>query len=156
MNFDLSNNKSSDSYHVDIPLSQPILSGENKEDFIDEHVFENVFFDLNKSTLRKESRIELNLFAEYLKKNTEIKIELGGHTDSRGNEESNLSLSKARAGAVYEFLVAKGVTAQRMTFRGYGSSMPVVTDEQIEKIFDAESKEAAHQQNRRTVWRETF
>ena len=156
LNFDLSNNKSNDSYHVDIPLSQPILSGENKEDFIDEHVFENVFFDLNKSTLRKESRIELNLFAEYLKKNTEIKIELGGHTDSRGNEESNLSLSKARAGAVFEFLVAKGVSAQRMTFRGYGSSMPVVTDEQIEKIFDAESKEAAHQQNRRTVWRETF
>ena len=57
---------------------------------------------------------------------------------------------------MFEFLVAKGVSAQRMTFRGYGSSMPVVTDEQIEKIFDAESKEAAHQQNRRTVWRETF
>ena len=137
-------------------MSQPIVSGENKEGFIDEHVFENVFFDLNKSTLRKESRIELNLFAEYLKKNSTIKIELGGHTDSRGNEESNINLSKARAGAVFEFLVAQGVSAERMTFIGYGSSMPIVTNDQIEKISETEEKEAAHQQNRRTVWRETF
>ena len=156
LNFDLSNEKVLDSYHIDIPLSKPILEAEHTEEQSDEHIFKNVFFDLNKSTLRKESRIELNLFAEYLKKNSQIKIELGGHTDSRGNEESNVSLSKARAEAVFEYLVAKGVSSERITFMGYGSSMPIVTDDQIKKIPEGIDKEAAHQQNRRTVWRETL
>ena len=156
LNFDLSNNSTADSYHVDIPMTKPILVAKDTHELKDDHIFKNVFFDLNKSTLRKESRIELNLFAEYLKKNASIKIELGGHTDSRGSEESNINLSKARAGAVFEFLVAKGVSPARMTFMGYGSAMPINTDEQIEKIPDAQGKEAAHQQNRRTVWRETF
>lgn len=156
LNFDLSNNKGADSYHVDIPMARPLLVAEDINKTEDEHIFKNVFFDLNKSSLRKESRIELNLFAEYLKKNITIKIELGGHTDSRGNEESNINLSKARAGAVFEFLVAQGVSAERMTFIGYGSSTPIVTNNQIEKIPKTEEKEAAHQQNRRTVWRETF
>jgi len=156
LNFDLSNNQSADSYHVDIPMTRPIMVAKDTNNLTDEHIFKNVFFDLNKSTLRKESRIELNLFAEYLKKNIEIKIELGGHTDSRGNEESNISLSKARAGAVFEFLVTKGISPQRMTFVGYGSSKPIYTEEQIKNIPEAIEKEAAHQQNRRTVWRETL
>ena len=156
LNFDLSNNKVSDSYHVDIPLTKPIAFSKNTNALTNEHIFKNVFFDLNKSTLRKESRIELNLFAEYLKKNVSIKIELGGHTDSRGNEEANLNLSKARARAVFKFLIAQGVSPERMTFEGYGSSMPIITPEQIEKIPKAEDKEAAHQKNRRTVWRETL
>ena len=154
LNFDLSNNQSADSYHVDIPMTRPIIVAKDTHKLTHEHIFKNVFFDLNKSTLRKESRIELNLFAEYLKKNIEIKIELGGHTDSRGNEESNISLSKARAGAVFEFLVSKGISPQRMTFVGYGSSKPIYTEEQIKNIPEAIEKEAAHQQNRRTVWRE--
>ncbi len=156
LNFDLSNNKVSDSYHVDIPLTKPIAFSKNTNALTNEHIFKNVFFDLNKSSLRKESRIELNLFAEYLKKNVSIKIELGGHTDSRGNEEANLNLSKARARAVFEFLTAQGISPERMTFEGYGSSMPIITLEQIEKIPKAEDKEAAHQKNRRTVWRETL
>ena len=156
LNFDLSNNKGTDSYHVDIPLSKPILTSKIKEDSIDEHIFENVFFDLNKFTLRKESRIELNLFAEYLKKNTSIKIELGGHTDSRGNETVNIELSQNRAATVYRYLIDKGVSSDRMTYKGYGSSNPIFSDQQINNMKTTLEKKEAHQKNRRTVWRETL
>ena len=122
----------------------------------EEHVFENVFFDLNKAVLRQESQIELNLFARYLNENPSIKIELGGHTDSRGNQEKNNLLSEQRAGAVYTYLIKKGISAERITFKGYGSSLPLFTDERIEQMNTSKEKEAAHQQNRRTAWREIF
>ena len=119
-------------------------------------MFENVFFDLNKAVLRQESQIELNLFARYLNENPSIKIELGGHTDSRGNQEKNNLLSEQRAGAVYTYLIKKGISAERITFKGYGSSLPLYTDERIEQMSTSKEKEAAHQQNRRTAWREIF
>jgi outer membrane protein OmpA-like peptidoglycan-associated protein len=156
LNFDLSNNKATDSYHVDIPMSKPILTSKTQEDSIDEHIFENVFFDLNMFTLRTESRIELNLFAEYLKKNISIKIELGGHTDSRGNETANIELSQNRAATVYRFLIEKGVSSDRMTFKGYGSSKPIFSEQQINNLTTPLEKKEAHQKNRRTVWRETL
>jgi outer membrane protein OmpA-like peptidoglycan-associated protein len=107
-------------------------------------------------TLRTESRIELNLFAEYLKKNTSIKIELGGHTDSRGNETVNIELSQNRAATVYRYLIDKGVSSDRMTYKGYGSSNPIFSDQQINNMKTTLEKKEAHQKNRRTVWRETL
>ena len=121
-----------------------------------ENIFKNVFFDLNKAILREESKIELNLFASYLKGHDGIKIELGGHTDSRGDEALNLTLSEARAAAVYKFLIERGIPAQRLAYKGYGSSSPIISDEKIGDMNNNSEKEAAHQQNRRTVWRETF
>ncbi len=124
--------------------------------FSAENIFENVFYDLNKSTLRIESRIELDLFARYLAENPNMNIELGGHTDSRGDSEKNLTLSEKRAESVYKYLIEKGISASRMTFKGYGSLYPIFSDESINKMDKNSEKEAAHQQNRRTVWRETF
>ena len=158
LNFDLSKNEQKDSYHIDIPLSKPILV-KNDSSLIaatSENIFKNVFFDLNKSILREESKIELNLFANYLKSHDGIKIELGGHTDSRGDEALNLTLSEARAAAVYKFLIERGIPAQRLAYKGYGSSSPIISDEKIGDMNNNSEKEAAHQQNRRTVWRETF
>ena len=158
LNFDLSKNEQKDSYHIDIPLSKPILVKNDSSVMAaaSENIFKNVFFDLNKSKLREESKIELNLFANYLKGHEDIKIELGGHTDSRGDETRNLALSEARAAAVYQFLLERGIAAQRLTYTGFGSSHPILSDEKIGNIPNNAEKEAAHQQNRRTVWRETF
>ena len=158
LHFDLSDNQGTNSYHIDIPLNKPIHSDEDSSDIknISENIFKNVFFDLNKSKLRKESQIELNLFARYLLENKAIKIELGGHTDSRGDEEKNITLSKGRAAEVYRYLIEKGVSATRMTYKGYGSSDPINSDKAIAKMKTTPEKEVAHQQNRRTVWRETF
>ncbi|MCV5900774.1 OmpA family protein, partial [Escherichia coli] len=65
-------------------------------------------------------------------KRPDIKVEIGGHTDSKGSDAYNLSLSDKRSKSVKDYLVSKGVAAGRMTTRGYGESMPVAdnnTDE---------------------------
>ena len=156
LNFDLSDVSQRESYHIDIPLNKPVDVNvdSNLISNVEENIFKNVFFDFNKAKLRKESQVELNLFAAYLLENKDIRIELGGHTDSRGDEEKNLTLSKERAAAVYEYLIENGVSAARMTYKGYGSSDPIFSDEAIDQLKGSSEKEAAHQQNRRTVWRE--
>jgi outer membrane protein OmpA-like peptidoglycan-associated protein len=133
-----------DSYHLDVPL--------NPETSQQENVLANVFFDLGKSTLRPESKIELNDFVAYLKRNPTIKIELGGHTDSRGNKDENLKLSNDRAKTVYDYLITNGVLANRLSYKGFGSIQPIYTDEAISKLGSDIEKEQAHQKNRRTVY----
>ncbi len=145
LNFNLKVTEGQKSFHIDIPL--------NPETSSDENVLANVFFDLNKSTLRPESKVELNKFANYLKSNPKIIIELGGHTDSRGNKEDNLKLSSDRAKSVYDYLVSVGIQATRITFKGYGSTQPIISDEEIAKKSTQQEKEAAHQKNRRTVYK---
>jgi len=144
LNFNLLIPDGKDSYHLDIPL--------NPETSQQENVLANVFFDLGKSTLRPESKVELNDFVAYLKKNPKIKIELGGHTDSRGNKEENLKLSNDRAKTVYDYLIANGVLANRLSYKGFGSTQPIYTDEAILKLTTEIEKEQAHQKNRRTVY----
>ena len=113
----------------------------------------NVFFDLNKSTLRKESYLELDKLVDLLQKNETIHIEIGGHTDSRGDNEENLTLSFNRAKAVYDYAVAKNVSKERLTYKGYGSSKAVHTDDSINALTEYKAKEAAHQENRRTEYK---
>tara|TARA_Y100001978_G_C23702869_1_gene442428 strand:- start:5595 stop:7634 length:2040 start_codon:yes stop_codon:yes gene_type:complete len=158
LNFDLMGEIEDQSYHIDIPLNKPANSDVNRGPYeaSKEHVFKNVFFDLNKAILRKESQIELNLFVRYLTENPNIKIELSGHTDSRGNSERNDLLSEQRAEAVYAYLIEKGISDKRITFKGYGSSLPLFSDEKIKRMNSSKEREDAHQQNRRTAWREIF
>jgi outer membrane protein OmpA-like peptidoglycan-associated protein len=144
LNFNLLIPDGKESYHLDVPL--------NPETSQQENVLANVFFDLGKSTLRPESKIELNDFVAYLKKNSKIKIELGGHTDSRGNKDENLKLSNDRAKTVYDYLIANGVLANRLSYKGFGSIQPIYTDEAISKLGSDIEKEQAHQKNRRTVY----
>lgn len=145
LNFNLKIEEGQKSFHLDIPL--------NPETSSEENILANVFFDLNKSTLRPESKVELNKFASFLKANPKMKIELGGHTDSRGNKDENMKLSADRAKSVFEYLVGSGIPAERMSYKGYGSTMPIMTDEAIAKLVSAQEKEIAHQKNRRTVYK---
>jgi outer membrane protein OmpA-like peptidoglycan-associated protein/tetratricopeptide (TPR) repeat protein len=144
LNFNLLIPDGKDSYHLDIPL--------NPETSQKENVLANVFFDLGKSTLRPESKVELNEFVSYLKKNPKIRIELGGHTDSRGNKDENLKLSNDRAKTVYDYLIANGISDTRLTYKGFGSITPIISDAEIAKLSSEIEKEQAHQKNRRTVY----
>mgnify|MGYP001188199819 CR=1 FL=1 len=131
--------------HMDVPMipltdDQPILLA-------------NVFFDLSKSTLRKESYVELNKLYNFLKENKDIRIEVAGHTDTRGDDEANMQLSKDRAKAVYDYLVEKGIDASRLEHKGYGETKPINTDEEIAALESEEAKEKAHQENRRTEYK---
>ena len=116
-------------------------------------VLANVFFDLSKSTLRKESYVELNKLVEFLEKNKTIHIEIGGHTDSRGDEIKNNTLSQNRAKSVKDYLISKGIESTRLSAVGYAATKPVYTDEEIAKLTDNAEQEAAHQSNRRTEYK---
>lgn len=106
---------------VDIAL-HPIESGERI-------ALNNVFFETGKWALLPESEYELGKVVELMEKNPTLRIELGGHTDNVGRPEANQKLSEQRAKAVYDYLVSKGIAAARLTYRGYGETMPVATNE---------------------------
>lgn len=142
-NFNMTNPDRLEAIHMDVPLV-PIVSDAPIR-------LANVFFDLNKATLRKESYVELDKLVEFLNKYPSIRIEIGGHTDSRGS--NNQVLSESRAKSVHDYIVSKGVSADRLEHKGYGSSKPVYTDEQIAGLATDEEKEAAHQANRRTEYK---
>jgi len=91
-------------------------------------VLKNVNFDFAKSTLQASSNVELMKVVAFLKANPSYKIALSGHTDNIGNKSSNLLLSQNRSIAVKEYLVSKGIAANRIETAGYGSSKPVASN----------------------------
>lgn len=92
-------------------------------------VLRNVFFDVNKATLRSESESELARLTDILKNNPTIKIQIDGHTDSDGNDDHNLKLSDGRAHAVVQYLVTKGISKDRLSWKGYGETKPVAPND---------------------------
>jgi outer membrane protein OmpA-like peptidoglycan-associated protein len=88
-------------------------------------ILHNVFFDIDRSTLRTDSEVELLKLYEVLANNPLLKIEISGHTDSDGDELHNLKLSDDRAKAVKDYLVKKGISESRLVYKGYGESQPM-------------------------------
>jgi len=89
----------------------------------------NVFFDFDKWDLRPESFMELNRVVKLLIENPAIEIEMSAHTDSRGSDEYNITLSENRARSVMEYILAKGIATNRITSQGYGETKPVVPND---------------------------
>ncbi|TAF45460.1 MAG: OmpA family protein [Sphingobacteriales bacterium] len=89
----------------------------------------NVFFEFGKSNLKTESFAELNRIATYLKQQPNVKIQMGGHTDNIGTDVANLKLSTDRAKEVQLYLVKQGISESRITFKGYGKTLPVATND---------------------------
>lgn len=88
-----------------------------------------VYFDFDKATLRPEGIAILNDAAALLKTNQRVVVEVAGHTDSVGSEPYNQGLSERRANSVKDYLTSQGVTATRLTARGYGEVQPVATND---------------------------
>jgi len=105
-------------YKMDVPL-QPIEAGVGG-------ILKNVYFDVDKFDLKPESQGELNKLVLFLNANPEMKIEIGGHTDSDGDKKHNQLLSENRAKAVYNYLIKYGIDAARLTYKGYGDTKPLV------------------------------
>jgi OmpA-OmpF porin, OOP family len=84
----------------------------------------NVFFDSGKSTLRPESNKELDQLAEYMNLKKTLVIEIAGHTDNVGAADANQKLSEERANAVRQYLLKKGIAANRVIAKGYGDTQP--------------------------------
>jgi len=95
-------------------------------------VLNNVFFDFDRAVLKPESYPELNRIVELMDDRTSLAIEISGHTDAIGTESYNLGLSQRRAQAVYNYLVEKGVSRDRLNVKYFGENQPVQTNETIE------------------------
>lgn len=89
----------------------------------------NIFFDFGKATLRPESYPELDRLVGYMTQNEKMEIELSGHTDNVGSDDANLKLSDERAKSVTEYVVSKGIAANRIAAKGYGEAKPVATND---------------------------
>lgn len=131
----------------------------------------NILYDFGKYDLRPESMVSLDKLVETLNDNPNVTIELMSHTDSRDTEEYNQNLSQQRAQVVVDYLIQKGIAADRLTAVGYGESEPKIVDQQIStespflksgtslteqyinSLPNEEQKEIAHQINRRTEFK---
>ena len=116
-----------------VPLS-PIEIGE-------EITLRNIFFETAKYDLLPTSNAELRKVVELMKNNPELHIELAGHTDNVGRAEYNQTLSENRAKAVYDYLIEHGIDEERLSYRGYGATHPVASND----------TEEGRAQNRRTT-----
>lgn len=131
----------------------------------------NVFYDFGKWNLRPEAMVSLDKLIETLGDNPNITIELMSHTDSRASDEFNLELSQKRAQSVVDYLIERGIPADRLEAKGYGETMPKVvtariaeqypflregtelTESFINSLPTEDQQEIAHQLNRRTEFR---
>ncbi len=88
-------------------------------------ILNNIFFKRRTAELKEESFPELSRFISFLKTNKKIIIEISGHTDNRGKFEDNMKLSKNRAQAITDYVVKKGIKADRIIVKGYGQKFPI-------------------------------
>lgn len=123
-NFLLSQHSPDSTYEKNIAL-QPIEVNASV-------ILKNIFFDVNKYDLKPESQVELDKLVQLLTDNPTLKVEISGHTDNTGTTADNLVLSNNRAKSVVNYLITKGIAANRLTYKGYGESQPIAdnkTDE---------------------------
>ena len=110
------------------PALQPVVSLYKQLATKGIYTFENVNFASGKWNLQPAAFTELDDLTAFLKENPTKKIEIGGHTDSQGTVVSNQQLSENRAKAVYNYLIEKGIDAERLNFKGYGETKPKMTN----------------------------
>ncbi len=102
----------------------------------------DIYFATNSYVLTEKSKEIIESFIEFLKDNPHIKVEIQGHTDDVGNDQSNLVLSDNRAKSVYEFIIQQGVASNRLTYKGFGKTKPIASN----------ANEEGKAKNRRTVF----
>jgi outer membrane protein OmpA-like peptidoglycan-associated protein len=122
----------------ELVLTEPIRAGSVI-------ILENIYYDFNKSAIRKGAAPDLEALARLMSRYPSLEIELGAHTDSRGEESYNLELSLKRADSAKQFLVNKGIEPDRIKAFGYGEAFIRNKCENGVSCTDEE-----HQYNRRT------
>lgn len=103
-------------------------------------VLKNIFFATGKATLTESSTTELSNLLKLLNDIPTLKLEISGHTDNVGSASKNKILSEKRAKAVVDYLVKKGISQDRLVYKGYGFEKPIASNK----------TKAGRQQNRRT------
>ena len=114
-----------------------------------EYTLNNIYFEYDKAELTPESKIELQQLIVFLIQNPDLKIEIAAHTDNKGNADYNLKLSQERAKSVADFLISKGINANRLVAKGYGMTQPIAYNNNPDGSDNAEGR----QKNRRIIFK---
>jgi peptidoglycan-associated lipoprotein len=104
---------------------------------------DNIYYDYDSYNLREESKPSLDKLVKLLEDTPGALVQINSHTDERGKFDYNLTLSENRAKSVVEYLISKGISAGRLSSKGFSSSQPVVKNAKTEE---------EHQMNRRTTF----
>ena len=112
---------------------KPIAAGKSVQ--INDIYYATASYEINSKSLAV-----LDEFADFLKTNPTVKVEIRGHTDNIGSVQTNITLSNNRAKAVYDYLLTKGVSKSNISYKGFGPNMPIADN----------STEAGRAKNRRT------
>jgi peptidoglycan-associated lipoprotein len=108
-----------------------------------------IYFDLDKSNIRKEAALDLAKILDVLNQNPTMKLDIRSHTDCRQTAKYNMALSERRAKSTIAWLVSKGIDPSRLTGRGYGESQ-LINDCGCEPTNASSCTEEQHQLNRRS------
>ena len=145
---------SKDGYGTNVNKIMKVKKGKAKEISLGLGLFkegdlitmDNIYYDSNVAEIRKDAARELDKLVATLRKFPSMVIELGSHTDSRGEAQDNMNLSEKRAQAAVDYIAKKGIEKSRVLAKGYGESDLVNTC-----VDGVSCTEAEHQKNRRTT-----
>lgn len=125
-------------HNMEIVL-EPVFKGK-------EIVLDNIYYDYDKWFIREDAKPALDTLTKMLKDNPAVRIQLGSHTDCRGEHEYNLDLSQKRAQSAVDYLISQGIAAGRLVATGYGETRLAVD------CVCEQCTEEQHQENRRTTF----
>lgn len=127
---------------IEVPNQAGIMAFDYhiKYELPETYTLDEVYFDTGKATLKPSSYKSLNNLVKVLKANKKLVIEIGGHTDNVGSQETNKTLSQKRADSVKKYLISKGISSSQIQTKGYGDTQPVAYNDTAD----------GRQKNRRT------
>ncbi len=114
-------NTLSDPYVLDIEL-EPIEIGAEIDLY-------NIYYETDSYTILPQSEQGLRKLVSFLENNSEVKVEIQGHTDNTGNPESNMELSRLRAKSLVDYLISNNIAISRLKYAGYGDTLPIESNE---------------------------
>ena len=141
--------KTSGKSFVPIELEKTVVEVKVGDDLAKAFKIPMIYFDLDKSYIRQDAAVELSKILDVLEQYPTMELDVRSHTDCRQTMKYNEALSDRRAKSTIAWLVEKGVTASRLTGRGYGESQ-LTNSCPCEPTNESSCSEAEHQLNRRS------
>ncbi|PJI82381.1 OmpA family protein, partial [Capnocytophaga canimorsus] len=109
-------------FYCEVLLTPRVIQVTQGDDLAKVFKIENIYFDFDKSNIRYDASVQLAKILEVMQEYPKMKIDVRSHTDSRGSDSYNMALSDRRVKSTIKWLIANGVSADRLTGRGYGES----------------------------------
>jgi outer membrane protein OmpA-like peptidoglycan-associated protein len=103
-------------------------------------VLQPIYFDFDKSNITQQGAFELDKLVQVMKSNKNLVIFAKSHTDTRGSDDYNLTLSNRRAQAIVLYLISKGIAAERIIGKGFGENEPIVTCKQCSEVENTKNR----------------